>query len=92
MDAGIAAAYIVLTARESGYGSCMIMSFDSTLIEDAAGTPEGYHPFLIIALGVAGEEIVLEEADVDIRYYRDERDRHHVPKLALDDIIVPVKD
>lgn len=92
VDAGIAAAYIVLTARESGYGSCMIMSFDSTLIEEAAGTPEGYHPFLIIALGLPGEEIVLEQADADIRYYRDEKDRHHVPKLALDDLIAPVKD
>ncbi len=92
VDAGIAAAYIVLTARESGYGSCMIMSFDRTLIEEAAGTQEGYHPFLIIALGIPGEETVLEEADGDIRYYRDQKDRHHVPKLALDDLIVPVKD
>ncbi len=92
VDAGIAAAYIVLTARESGYGSCMIMSFQSTLIEEAAGTPGGYHPFLIIALGMPAEETVLEEADGDIRYYRDTKDRHHVPKLALDDLIVPVKD
>ena len=92
VDIGIAAAYIVLSARESGYGSCMIMSFDAEMIEEAAGTPGGYHPFLIIALGVPGEEIVLEEAGGDIRYYRDEKGRHHVPKLALDDLIVPVKD
>ncbi|MCD4702081.1 MAG: nitroreductase family protein [Candidatus Aegiribacteria sp.] len=92
VDAGIAAAYMVLAARESGYGSCMIMSFDENLIEKAAGTPEGYHPFLIIALGVPGEETILEEADGDIRYYRDAKDRHHVPKLALCELIVPVKD
>jgi nitroreductase len=92
VDAGIAAAYIVLTARESGYGSCMIMSFDANMIEEAAGTPVGYLPFLIIALGIPGEESVLEEADGDIRYYRDTKDRHHVPKLALDSLIVPVKD
>ncbi len=92
VDAGIAAAYIVLTARESGYGSCMIMSFDGKLLEEAAGTPDGYLPFLIIALGMPGEETVLEEADGDIRYYRDAQDRHHVPKIALDDLIVPVKD
>ncbi len=92
VDIGIAAAYIVLSARESGCGSCMIMSFDANMIVKAAGTPEGYHPFLVIALGIPGEETVLEEADGDIRYYRDEKDRHHVPKLALDDLIVPVKD
>ncbi|MCK4806342.1 MAG: nitroreductase family protein [Candidatus Aegiribacteria sp.] len=92
VDIGIAAAYVVLAARESGYGSCMIMSFDENLIEKAAGTPEGYHPFLVIAFGVPGEETVLEEADGGIRYYRDAKDRHHVPKLALYKLIVPVKD
>ncbi|NOQ21157.1 MAG: nitroreductase [Candidatus Aegiribacteria sp.] len=92
VDSGIAAAYIALAARESGYGSCMIMSFDENLIEEAAGTPQGYHPFLIIALGMPGEKIVLEKADGSIRYYRDAKDRHHVPKLALQEIIVPVKD
>ena len=89
VDAGIAAAYIVLTARESGYGSCMIMSFDAEMIKEAAATPGGYYPFLIIALGVPGEEIVLEETDGNIRYYRDKEDRHHVPKLALERLIVP---
>lgn len=92
VDSGIAAAYIVLAARESGYGSCMIMSFDENLIEEAAGTPEEYHPFLVIALGMPGEETILEEADGDIKYYRDAKDRHHVPKLALYKIVVPVKD
>ncbi|MCK5115287.1 MAG: nitroreductase family protein [Candidatus Aegiribacteria sp.] len=92
VDVGIAAAYTVLSARESGCGSCMIMSFDANMIEEVAGTPEGYQPFLIIALGVPGEETVLDEADENIRYYRDVKDRHHVPKLALDDLIVPVKE
>lgn len=38
------------------------------------------------------QEIVLEETDGNIRYYRDKEDRHHVPKLALGSLIVPVKD
>lgn len=92
VDVGIAAAYMVLAARESGYGSCMIMSFDVNMILEAAGTKEGYQPFLVIAFGRPGEETVLEEADGDIRYYRDAKNRHHVPKLALREIIMPVKD
>jgi len=91
VDAGIAAAYIVLTARESGYGSCMIMSFDRNAVSDAIGTPEGYHPFLVIALGVPAEEIILENSTGNIKYFRDGKGRHHVPKLSLEDIIVPVK-
>jgi nitroreductase len=92
VDAGIAAAYMVLAAKESGIGSCMIMSFDHDLVEMAVGTPEGYHPFLIIALGVPGEETVLERASEDIRYYRDAGGRHHVPKRDLDEIIYTIKD
>ncbi len=92
VDAGIAAAYIVLAARESGYGSCMIMSFDVNQIEEAAGTPHGYHPFLVIALGIPAEKAVLEEASGDIKYYRDANDTHHVPKLALNEIVVQAED
>ena len=87
VDAGIGAAYIVLSARESGYGSCMIMSFDAEGVRDAAGSPEGYSPFLVIALGVPGERVVLEEADGSIEYYRDENDVHHVPKRALEELV-----
>ncbi len=92
IDAGIAAAYIVLAARESGFASCMILSFSRDMILEAIGTPEGCNPYLVIALGVPLEETVLEKADGSIRYYRDEEGRHHVPKLALEDIIVQVKD
>ena len=87
MDVGIAAAYIVLSAREAGYGSCIIMSFDCGIIAEAVNTPENYRPQLVIALGVSGEEVILETAVKDIRYWRDELGRHHVPKLRLLEII-----
>ena len=89
VDAGIAAAYIVLAARESGFGSCMIMSFEPEVVLESLKTPEGYEPFLVIALGVPGEEVVLEEAEGSIRYYRDGSGVHHVPKLKLKEIVLP---
>ncbi len=87
MDVGIAAAYIVLSARESGYGSCIILSFDCGIISESVNTPEGYSPQLVIAIGVSGEEVILEAARKDIRYWRDELGRHHVPKLRLFEIL-----
>ena len=92
VDIGIAAAYIVLAARESGCASCIIMSFDKDAVESVTGTPEDYHPFLVIALGIPGEETILEQAEGDIRYYRDAKGRHHIPKLDLDEIITPMKE
>ncbi len=87
IDVGIAAAYIVLSAREAGYGSCIIMSFDCGIISKAVNTPEDYRPQLVIALGVSGEEVILETVQKDIKYWRDELGRHHVPKLRLKDIL-----
>ncbi len=44
---------------------------------------------LVIALGVPKEKVILEETvDGDVRYYRDENRVHHVPKRALDEVLV----
>lgn len=86
IDAGIAGAYITLAAREMGYGCCMLLSFSR---EDAAevGCTPGLKPELVLALGVPAEETVLEEFSGSIRYWRDRRGRHHVPKLSPDQLI-----
>ncbi|MFA5383549.1 MAG: hypothetical protein WC364_02600 [Eubacteriales bacterium] len=45
---------------------------------------------VIIALGRPAEEISLEEigGNGDIRYWRDSKNIHHVPKRPLDEIII----
>jgi len=89
-DHGIAAQSIVLGARETGIGACMIGSIHRKQLISALGIPDRYEVLLVIALGVPGETVVLEDtgADGDIKYYRDERDIHHVPKRKLDDLIL----
>ena len=87
IDIGIAAAYMVLAARDAGYGSCMILSFNREVIASRLSIP-GYDVGLLIALGVPAEEIVIEEYDGSIEYWRSEDGRHHVPKLSLDSLIV----
>jgi nitroreductase len=93
-DHGIAAQSIVLGAMERGLGACMIGSIARKELMGALEIPESCKVLLIIALGEPAEKVVLEPcgADGSIRYYRDSDDVHHVPKRALDDVIVPRSD
>jgi hypothetical protein len=52
--------------------------------------PEKYEILLVIALGKPAEEVILEPVgeDTEIKYWRDERDRHHLPKRGLDELIL----
>ncbi|GAP07997.1 MAG TPA: nitroreductase [Anaerolinea thermolimosa] len=89
-DHGIAAQTILLGATERGLGGCMIGSVQRAELAAALNIPEQYEILLVIALGVPGEEVRLEPLppDGDIRYWRDERGVHHVPKRPLDDLII----
>jgi nitroreductase len=89
-DHGIAAQSILLGAREKGLGGCMIGSIQRDQLRQVLGLPERYDILLVIALGRPKEEVVLTEIspDGDIKYWRDDKGVHHVPKRRLEDIVV----
>jgi len=89
-DHGIAAQSILLGATEKGLGGCMIRSIQREQLRRSLSIPERYDIVMVIALGKPKETVVIEPlgADGDIKYWRDEQGKHHVPKRALDDIIV----
>ena len=91
-DHGVAAQSIVLGACERGLGACMIGSVERAELAEKLNIADRYRIMLIIALGVPAEDVVLEVVDEsgDIKYFRDENDVHHVPKHALEKIIVNV--
>ncbi len=90
IDAGIAAQSIRLGAMEKGFGSCIIASCDRGALSKILKIPESLEVLFVISFGIPGEEIVLEEMTdkSDIKYYRDSKDLHHLPKRTLEDIIL----
>jgi nitroreductase len=89
-DHGIAAQTILLGAVEKGYGGCMFGSIDRDKLRAELAIDEHFEIMLVIALGKPIETVALEEVgpDGNIKYYRDAAGVHHVPKRALNDIIV----
>jgi nitroreductase len=87
-DHGIAAQSIMLGATEQGLGGCMIGSIQRDELRAALAIPERFEILLVLALGKPSEKVVIENANGNIKYWRDADNVHHVPKRALDDIIL----
>ncbi len=91
VDCGIAAQTMQLAAQSRGISCCMLLSFSHEVVRQALDLPETYEPLMVLALGVAKETRVLETADggpTETHYWRDGQAVHHVPKLALDRLLV----
>jgi len=89
IDLGIASQNILLGASAMGLAGCRIASVAAKLHTEL-GLAAHLKIMLVIALGKAKETVVLEEITPagDIKYWRDEKQIHHVPKRALADIII----
>lgn len=90
IDPGIAAQTLLLGAVEQGLGGCIIASIQRKELAAQLAIPERYEILNVIALGKPMEQVVIEPlgAEGDIKYWRDDQHVHHVPKRALDDLIV----
>ena len=89
-DDAITAWTIVLGAAERGLGGCIIAAFDRPGLSAELNLSERYEPLLVVALGEPVETVVIEAVGPagDIRYWRDDKQVHHVPKRSLDEVIV----
>ncbi len=89
-DHGIASQSILLGAREQGLAGCMIGAINKEKLRGVLNIPEQYKILLVLAIGKPKEQVMIEEVNKDgnIRYWRDEKGVHHVPKRRLEDFIV----
>jgi nitroreductase len=88
-DDGIAAQSMLLTAVEQGFGGCIIGSVQREKLRSTLNIPDQYKIIQVLALGKPAEEVVIHKASGgDIKYWRDEKGVHHVPKRGLDELII----
>ncbi len=90
VDHGIAAQSIMLGAAEKGLGGCILASVDRDRLRGILELDARYEILLVLALGKPVEAVVVEPVGPEgsIEYWRDEQGIHHVPKRALDELIV----
>ena len=89
-DAGIASQSITLGAAEMGLGSCLIGSIKRDILRKSLAIADQYEILLVIALGKPAERAVIDEIgdDGDVKYWRDDKGIHHVPKRGLAETIL----
>lgn len=89
-DEGIIGQTILLSAVEKGMGGCFIANIDREKLVEELQVPEQYAVKLVLALGYPKEKVVIDEItdQDDIKYYRDDEQTHHVPKIRLEDLII----
>ncbi len=87
-DDGIAMQSMLLGAVEDGFGGCIIGSVNKRKLAKLLQLDERYEVLWMVALGKPAETVVLDQADGDIKYWRDKADVHHVPKRPIDEIVL----
>ncbi len=87
-DVGLACQSILLSAVEKGFGGCMFGSVNRDSLRELFSIPAKYEIRLVIALGKPKEEVIIDDiTNDDIKYWRDEKATHHVPKRKLEELI-----
>ncbi len=91
VDAGMACQTMLLAAAERGLSGCILGGLRRDKLRPLLGLADTDPPILLLlALGFADEEIVLEEAGSgpDRCKYRREGRTHYVPKLPLSELVL----
>ena len=89
-DFGITAQTIMLAAVEKGFGGVMIGAIDKIGLRKALNLPAHLEILLVLAIGKTIEDMVIETVgeDGNTQQWWETKDIRHVPKRALEDIIV----
>lgn len=87
-DVGLAVENMILTALESGVGSCCLGAVNWDKLREILEIPDTHEPVLVLSLGYPDEAPMAEDTDnIDTGYYKDEAGVLHVPKRRIEDVM-----
>ncbi|MBI9033891.1 MAG: nitroreductase family protein [Bacteroidales bacterium] len=90
-DVGIITQTLLLQAVNEGFGGCILRSINRKLIREKYKLNENLKIDMVVALGKPAQEIILEEMGAGSQacdYWEDENGTHHVPKRAMEDVVI----
>ena len=87
-DAGIVMQTIMLSATEKNLGGCIFASIDRNKLQKNFHIDDDYNILYIIAFGKHVEEVQLDISTGNEKYWRDENNVHHVPKIPTEKLIL----
>lgn len=88
VDAGLAMQNMCICAAAEGVGSCIIGNLDKKVLLELLEIPEHYEILYAVAFGFPVEQVQLVPLVGDVKYYRDENQKHFVPKRLLEDVLI----
>ncbi|MHA1755654.1 MAG: nitroreductase family protein [Promethearchaeota archaeon] len=89
-EEGAAVENILLGAMKYGIGTCWMGSVNRQELRKLLQIPEKYDIKHVISLGYPDEESKIEPYKDSFKYWKDENGVMHVPKRALNDIIIKI--
>jgi nitroreductase len=90
-DVGCAVENMLLLACSKNIGTCWLGAFDKEKLSTALDLPTCYRVDSVIALGYPKEESCIEKWQADVKYFKDESGKMHVPKRNIEDIIIKIE-
>jgi len=89
VDPGIAMQTMLLGAVERGLGGCIFASIHRDILRKSLSLSDRYEILYVVALGKPKEEVIIEEMKRgDVKYWRSDDGKHHVPKRTVSEFVL----
>jgi nitroreductase len=81
----------MLSATEKNLGGCIFASIDRDKLQKDLNLDDENKILYVIALGKPIEKVQLDVSSGNEKYWRDDKNTHHVPKIPTEKLILNIE-